>query len=59
MMLLSLNLAYFVDGLFDPKEALIMHIGCIPVFLVLLGIYLIWRQGNSTTSDYFLRSKSQ
>lgn len=54
----SLNLAYFVDGLFDPQQTLMMHLGMLPAFLVLLGMYLLWRNDAGNQTDYSLRSKS-
>lgn len=62
MMFISLNLGYFVDGLFSPREALIMHIGILPVFLVLIGLYLLRRKNQdsiSYSSSYYLRSKME
>ncbi|XP_052799611.1 uncharacterized protein LOC128231170 isoform X2 [Mya arenaria] len=59
LMLASLNIAYFWDGVFDSQQALFMHIGCIPTFVVLVGLLLLWRQSPGTQTNYNLRSKSE
>lgn len=57
---ISLNLAYFVDGLFDHREALVMHASLLPLILIVLGLYLLWRKDSANlSSNYNLRSKSQ
>ncbi|XP_053375163.1 uncharacterized protein LOC128547216 [Mercenaria mercenaria] len=58
-MFISLNLAYFVDGLFNPRETLVMHSFLLPMFILILGLYLLWKKDSGNQSDYNLRSKSQ
>lgn len=55
---INLNIAYFVDGLFDSRETLLLHAGFLPVFLMMLGLYLVWKKDSGNQSDYYLRSKS-
>lgn len=56
---IALNIAYFVDGLFDSRQTLFMHAGFLPVFLLMLGLYMMWKKNSGNQSDYYLRSKSQ
>ncbi|KAL4223988.1 hypothetical protein ACF0H5_017447 [Mactra antiquata] len=57
--LISVNLGYFVDEIFTPREALMMHAGFLPWLVVIVGLYVKLMRENGNKSDYNLRSKSQ
>ncbi|KAK3581910.1 hypothetical protein CHS0354_005517 [Potamilus streckersoni] len=57
----TLAIAFFIEGTFNFREALILHTGVVPGMVILVGMYFIWkegRDGNAMHSSYFTRSKS-
>ena len=54
-----LNLAYFKDGIFSSREALVQHVYMIPMVFLMLGLYNPWKKNSEPQSEYNLRSKSQ